>query len=33
LGYAFQWTALAIAVFGVWLVVNLRRRRNTSEDA
>ena len=34
LGYAFQWTMLAIAVFGVWLVVNLRRgRKLTSEDA
>lgn len=33
LGYAFQWTALAMAVFGVWLVVNLRRRRNTGESA
>lgn len=32
LGYAFQWTALAIAVFGVWLVVNLRRRRDRGES-
>ena len=28
LAYAFQWVALAIAVFCVWLVVNLRRGRN-----
>jgi surfeit locus 1 family protein len=27
LGYAFQWIMLAIAVFAVWLVVNLRRGR------
>jgi surfeit locus 1 family protein len=27
LGYAFQWAALAIAVFAVWLVVNLRSSR------
>jgi len=27
LGYAFQWVALALAVFGVWLVVNLRGGR------
>jgi surfeit locus 1 family protein len=27
LGYAFQWAMLAIAVFAVWLVVNLRRGR------
>lgn len=27
LGYAFQWAALALAVFIVWLVVNLRRGR------
>jgi cytochrome oxidase assembly protein ShyY1 len=33
LGYAFQWTAMAIAVFGVWLVVNLRLGRKTGEDA
>lgn len=33
LGYAFQWVALAAAVFGVWLVVNLRRGRNRSEGA
>jgi surfeit locus 1 family protein len=34
LGYAFQWSALAIAVFVVWLVVNLRRgRRKRGEDA
>ena len=32
LGYAFQWAALALAVFGVWLVVNLRRRQKKSED-
>jgi len=31
LGYAFQWVALAVAVFGVWLVVNLRRGKNTEE--
>jgi len=34
LGYAFQWAALAIAVFVVWLVVNLRRGRGKrGEDA
>ena len=33
LGYAFQWVALAVAVFAVWLVVNLRRGRNRGEDA
>ena len=33
LGYAFQWVALAVAVFGVWLVVNLRRGRKRGEDA
>lgn len=33
LGYAFQWTALGLAVFGVWLVVNLRRRRDKGESA
>ena len=33
LGYAFQWAALAVAVFGVWLVVNLRRRRDKGESA
>jgi len=33
LGYAFQWTALAVAVFGLWLVVNLRRRRDKGESA
>ncbi|HEX2667380.1 MAG TPA: SURF1 family protein [Gammaproteobacteria bacterium] len=27
LGYAFQWLMLALAVFTVWLVVNLRRTR------
>lgn len=27
LGYAFQWMALSIAVFAVWLVVNLRSSR------
>lgn len=27
LGYAFQWLMLAVAVFIVWLVVNLRRSR------
>ena len=32
LGYAFQWTALGLAVFGVWLVVNLRRGRKQGED-
>lgn len=29
LGYAFQWAALTLAVFGVWLTVNLRRGRKT----
>ena len=33
LGYAFQWTALAIAVFGVWLVVNLRRSRGQKGES
>lgn len=33
LGYAFQWTALAIAVFGVWLVVNLRRGRSKTVES
>jgi surfeit locus 1 family protein len=33
LGYAFQWTMLAIAVFVVWLVVNLRRSRRKQGDA
>jgi len=33
LGYAFQWAALAVAVFVVWLVVNLRRGRKQDEDA
>jgi surfeit locus 1 family protein len=33
LGYAFQWTMLAIAVFVVWLVVNLRRSRKKQGDA
>ena len=33
LGYAFQWAALAIAVFAVWLVVNLRgSHRRQGED-
>jgi surfeit locus 1 family protein len=31
LAYAFQWAALALAVFGVWLVVNLRRNKRESE--
>lgn len=31
LGYAFQWVAMAIAVFAVWLVVNLRRGRRPTE--
>lgn len=31
LGYAFQWVAMALAVFGVWLVVNLRRGRKSAE--
>src|SRR5579863_5946446 len=29
LAYAFQWVMLALAVFAVWLVVNLRRRKQT----
>ena len=29
LAYAFQWAALALAVFGVWLVVNLRRGKQS----
>ena len=29
LAYAFQWAALALAVFGVWLVVNLRRGKKS----
>lgn len=29
LAYAFQWVALGLAVFGVWLVVNLRRGRKS----
>ena len=29
LAYAFQWAALALAVFGVWLVVNLRRSKKS----
>lgn len=32
-GYAFQWLALAAAVFAVWLVVNLRRSRKRQGDA
>jgi surfeit locus 1 family protein len=32
LGYAFQWVAMALAVFGVWLVVNLRRKRKADGD-
>jgi cytochrome oxidase assembly protein ShyY1 len=32
LGYAFQWTALAVAVFGVWLAVNLRRRHDKGDS-
>lgn len=32
-GYAFQWLMLAVAVFAVWLVVNLRRgRRKQGEE-
>jgi len=27
LGYAFQWLMLAVAVFAVWLIVNLRRAK------
>ena len=30
LAYAFQWVAMALAVFGVWLTVNLRRRRKAN---
>ena len=34
LGYAFQWAMLALAVFIVWLVVNLRRgRKHGAEQA
>lgn len=29
LAYAFQWVALALAVFAVWLVVNLRRGKQS----
>ncbi len=32
LGYAFQWVAMALAVFGVWLVVNLRRGRKAKGE-
>lgn len=32
LGYAFQWAALGVAVFAVWLVVNLRASRRQGED-
>ena len=32
LAYAFQWVALALAVFGVWLVVNLRRGQKSKEQ-
>ena len=32
LAYAFQWAALALAVFGVWLVVNLRRGNKMKEQ-
>ncbi|MGE5624897.1 MAG: SURF1 family protein [Bacillota bacterium] len=31
LGYAFQWLMLALAVFAVWLIVNLRRGKRASE--
>jgi cytochrome oxidase assembly protein ShyY1 len=31
LGYAFQWVAMALAVFAVWLVVNLRRGKRSAE--
>jgi surfeit locus 1 family protein len=30
-GYAFQWLMLALAVFTVWLVVNLRRSRRETQ--
>jgi surfeit locus 1 family protein len=30
-GYAFQWLMLALAVFVVWLVVNLRRSRRETQ--
>ena len=33
LGYAFQWLMLALAVFAVWLVVNLRRGRHGTETS
>jgi len=32
-GYAFQWLMLAVAVFAVWLVVNLRRGRKKQGEA
>ena len=32
-GYAFQWLMLAVAVFAVWLVVNLRRGRRSQGEA
>ena len=32
LGYAFQWLAMALAVFGLWLVVNLRRGRKAQGE-
>lgn len=32
LAYAFQWAALGLAVFGVWLVVNLRRAQKLKEQ-
>lgn len=32
LGYAFQWVAMALAVFAVWLVVNLRRGRKSDGE-